>query len=150
VLTPEDLVEYEAIKRLKYRYVRCLDQKNWVELASCFTPDATASYGDGKYSFAGLDAIMAFLRDSLGAASMITMHQVHQPEIDLAPDRRSATATWALEDRVIMTEYKLTLRGAAYYSDRYVKEDGRWLIADTGYQRLFEEMEPRSEAITLG
>ena len=28
-MTPEDLVEIEQIKRLKYRYLRCLDQKLW-------------------------------------------------------------------------------------------------------------------------
>jgi hypothetical protein len=32
-VTPDDLVEVEAIKRLKYRYMRCLDQKLWDEMA---------------------------------------------------------------------------------------------------------------------
>jgi len=33
-MTPQDLVEIEAIKRLKYRYLRCLDLKLWDELAT--------------------------------------------------------------------------------------------------------------------
>ena len=36
-MTPEDLVEIELIKRLKYKYARCLDQKLWDEIAECFT-----------------------------------------------------------------------------------------------------------------
>lgn len=140
-LTPDDLVEIEAIKRLKHRYVRCLDQKRWDEVAECFMPDATSSYGGGEYSFRGVDEIMHFLRESLGPA-MITMHQVQQPEIDLIGPT-SASGVWALEDRVIMVEHGLTLRGAAYYTDRYEKVGGEWKIAHTGYERLFEEMEPR-------
>ena len=61
------LEDIEAIKRLKHRYWRCLDFKRWEELAECFTPDATADYGDGRYRFAGREAIMDFLRRSLGA-----------------------------------------------------------------------------------
>jgi hypothetical protein len=30
-MTPADLVEIELIKRLKYKYMRCLDQKKWDE-----------------------------------------------------------------------------------------------------------------------
>lgn len=146
-MTPDDLVEMEAIKRLKYRYVRSLDQKRWDDLAECLIPDATAAYGGGAYSFTGRDEILKFLRESLGP-TMITMHQVHQPEIELT-SATTATGTWGLEDRVIMIDHKLTLRGAAFYSDSYVKLDGEWKIAHTGYERVFEEMEPRSDKITL-
>lgn len=146
-MTPDDLVEMEAIKRLKYRYVRCLDQKRWDELADCLLPEATAAYGGGAYSFTGRDEILGFLRESLGP-TMLTMHQVHQPEIELT-SATTATGTWGLEDRVIMIDHKLTLRGAAFYRDRYAKVDGEWKIAHTGYDRLFEEMEPRSEHIRL-
>ena len=44
-MTPEDLVELELIKRLKYRYLRSIDQKLWDSLESCFVPEATARYG---------------------------------------------------------------------------------------------------------
>src|SRR3546814_959293 len=45
--TLEDLLDIHAIHELKHRYLRCLDQKAWEELESCFTADATASYGGG-------------------------------------------------------------------------------------------------------
>ena len=54
-----DLQEIEAIKRLKYRYLRCLDCKLWDELKQCFIPEATAAYSGGKYSFETRDEIVA-------------------------------------------------------------------------------------------
>ncbi len=144
-MTPDDLVEIEAIKRLKHTYIRCLDQKRWDELGATLTDDATSSYGGGQYSFTGREAILDFLRESLGP-TMITMHQVHQPVIDLISPTE-ATGSWALEDTVIMLDHNIDLRGAAYYTDTYVKVDGAWKIAHTGYKRLFEEMRQRAEPI---
>ena len=37
------LEDIEAIKRLKYKYWRCLDTKSWDEMEECFVDDATAS-----------------------------------------------------------------------------------------------------------
>jgi hypothetical protein len=140
----EDLLEIEAIKRLKYKYMRCLDQKLWDEIVECFTADATAAYSGGKYSFSGRDAIVDFLRRSMGADSFHSSHRVHQPEIDLAgPDR--ATGTWALEDVVIETRFQITIRGAAFYSDEYAKQGGVWRIRHTGYRRTYEEIQPRKD-----
>lgn len=147
-LTPEDLVEIEAIKRLKYRYVRLLDSKEFDEMEELFIPDATASYSDGAYSFEGRDKILEFLRTALGPRTMVTSHKVHQPEIDITgPD--TATGTWGLEDVVIITDHGLEIRGAAFYSDKYVKVDGEWRIRHTGYRRLFEEIGPRPADLKL-
>jgi hypothetical protein len=147
-MNPEQLLEIEAIKRLKYRYVRCLDQKLWDELEGCFTPDATASYGGGAYEFDGREAILAFLRDSMGSESFLSSHRVHHPEIDLTSPA-TARGVWALDDVVILPELGITIRGAAFYTDDYVKADGEWLIRSTGYKRTFEELQPRSDDITL-
>jgi uncharacterized protein (TIGR02246 family) len=132
-----DLVTLRALEELKYRYVRALDTKDWELFASCFTEDATASYGD-RLSFDGPEAIVAFMRDTLGP-TMITVHQVHHPE--LAVDGDEATGTWSLMDRVIMTEYRFLLDGASIYHDRYRRgADGAWRIAHTGYERIYEQM----------
>src|SRR5690349_20902111 len=78
------LEDLEAIKRLKHRYWRCLDQKRWDELAMCFTADASVDYGGGRYAFTGVDAIMQFLRTSLGGESgSLTIHFGGHPEIEL-------------------------------------------------------------------
>ena len=36
-----DLVTLEEIRQLKYRYLRCVDQKLWDEMADVFTSGAT-------------------------------------------------------------------------------------------------------------
>ncbi len=103
-----DLLELEAIKRVKYRYMRCLDQKEWAEMATCFTDDAVAAYSGGKYTYEGPQAIVDFLVRSMGADTFHSSHRIHQPEIDLTgPD--TATGTWAMDDVVVMVDWDLTL-----------------------------------------
>jgi SnoaL-like domain len=142
-MTPEDLVEIELIKRLKYRYARCLDLKLWDEIASCFTSDAVAAYSGGGYSFEGQEAIVDFLRRSMGAETFHSSHKMHHPEIDLTGSE-TATGVWALDDVVVMTDFELTIRGCSFYEDEYTKHDGTWRIRRTGYKRVFEEIQPRS------
>jgi len=143
-MTPADLVEHEAIKRLKYKYLRCLDQKRWDEMRECFTEDAVAAYSGGKYAYDGRDAILDFLRRAMGAETFLSSHRVHHPEIELRSPSE-ATATWALEDVVIEEKWGITIRGAAFYEDEYVKQDGRWLIRRTGYKRTYEEIQSRKD-----
>src|SRR5262249_56747445 len=76
-MTPADLVEIALIERLKYRYMRCLDQKLWDEMAECFTADAIVAYSGGKYTFEGRDAILEFFRQAMGATSFLSSHRVH-------------------------------------------------------------------------
>lgn len=147
-MTPEDLVEIELIKRLKHRYVRCVDQKDFEELESCFVPEATASYGGGAVELDGRDSIMEFLRQSLSPETMLTSHRVHEPEIDLT-GADSAVGGWALEDRIVFTEQPMMLRGESFYTDRYVKRDGTWFILHTSYKRMFEELVPRADGTQL-
>jgi hypothetical protein len=146
-MTTADLVEIEHIKRLKYRYMRCLDQKRWSELSTCFTDDATCAYSGGRYAFSGRERIMEFLRLAMDRPTFLSSHRVHHPEIELTGPT-SATGVWALEDYVVDTANQLTIHGAAFYTDAYVKVGGEWKIRHTGYERTFEEVLPR-EGIRL-
>jgi bile-acid 7alpha-dehydratase len=143
-MTPQDLVEHEALKRLKYKYLRCLDQKLWDEMAECLTEDAVAAYSGGKYSYEGRDAILAFLKKSMGAETFLSSHRCHHPEIELTGPG-TATAVWALEDVVIEEKWGITIRGAAFYADEYVKQGGAWRISRTGYKRTYEEIQSRKD-----
>lgn len=147
-MTPDDLVEVHLIEQLKFRYLRYLDLKMWPELEALFTPDATASYGGGAYTLEGRDAIMEFLRDAMARTTMLTSHKAHHPEITITGPS-TAEGTWALEDRVVDTEFAITISGAAYYADHYVKDSGTWLIAQTGYKRIYEEIQPRPGDLNL-
>jgi len=146
-----DLVALEEIRRVKYRYLRCVDLKRWEEMAEVFTPDATADYGSPAtgqpLKFSSRDEIIAFLRDKLGP-DIITLHAAGQPEIDI--DGSTATGTWRFEDTVIATEYRMLIKGAAFYEDRYARgEDGRWRIAHTGYVRIYETMQSLDDLPSL-
>ena len=135
-----DLATLEEIRQLKYRYLRCVDQKLWDEMADVFTPDATVDYGTRVYGkplkLAGRDEIVAFFRANLGPG-IITVHAAGQPEISV--DGATATGSWRFEDTVIATEHRTVIIGAAFYQDRYERgADGKWRIAHTGYTRTYE------------
>jgi len=137
-----DLVTLEEIRQLKYRDLRCVDQKLWDEIADVFTSGATVDYGTRVYGkplkLAGRDEIIGFFRANLGP-EVITVHAAGQPEITV--DGETATGTWRFEDTVIATEHRVVVTGAAFYQDRYDSgEDGKWRIAHTGYVRTYEAM----------
>jgi hypothetical protein len=136
-----DLVVLEEIRRVKFRYLRCLDLKLWDEMAETLTADAHARYGTPSMGeplhFDGREAIVDFMRNTVGPG-ITTMHFAGQPEIDIDGD--TATGSWLLQDKVIVPEHRIMLEGAAYYEDTYRREDGAWLISSTGYDRLYETM----------
>jgi hypothetical protein len=137
-----ELREIEAIKQLKYRYMRGIDEKLWDQVEACFVPNATSAYSGGKYAFEGREAIMKFLTESMGRPTFLSSHRVHHPEIELT-SATTASGTWALEDYVIDEQHGITIHGAAFYRDRYVKADGEWKLQHTGYTRTFEQMQKR-------
>jgi hypothetical protein len=143
-----DLQEIEAIKRLKYKYFRCLDCKLWEEMRECFTEDATSAYSSGRYSFRGREQILRFLIDAMDRPTVLSAHHGHHPEIELTGPT-TAVGVWALADVFIDLQAGITVRGAAYYRDEYVKVDGHWKIQSTGYERTFEEMERRADIPSL-
>jgi len=130
--------DIEAIKQLKYAYVRLLDLKKFNELGELLTPNCTASYQDGTLSFEGRQAIVDFLIGSLGDTANVTAHFVHHPEITFTGDT-SAVGIWYLQDRVIARGFDLDISGTAFYRDEYVRADGSWRFSHTGYERVFEE-----------
>ncbi len=140
----DELTELEAIKRLKYAYVRCLDQKVWDEMSTLFVPEATASYSGGKYHYEGRDAIIGFLQKNMDRPAFHTSHRMHHPEFTIDGDE--ASGIWAMEDVNVDSEWDFYLTGAGFYADKYVKRDGRWLFLHTGYKRTFETIMPMSKA----
>ena len=91
--------DIEAIRRLKARYFRTMDTKDWDGMRQVFTDDVvmdTTASGGGL--IAGADEFMGFLREALGET--VTVHQGHMPEIELTSET-TATGIWALNDIVI-------------------------------------------------
>ena len=79
----------------------------------------------------------------MGAETFHSSHRCHHPEIDFT-GADTATGVWALDDVVILTDWELTIRGSAYYTDEYVRTPDGWRIHRTGYRRIYEETLPRA------
>ena len=88
---------------------------------------------------------MGFLTESMGSTGMLTSHRGTQPEIDLVGPGRGHRHLGP-RGRRDPPDFGVTIQGAAFYEDRYVKVDGPWLIAPTGYKRTYEEIWPAGDA----
>ena len=83
--------DHRALERLKARYCRTLDLKDWARFRGCFTDDFVGdTSAAGGTVIEGGDEFVAFVSRLLARA--VTVHQVQQPEIDLAsPTTASGT-----------------------------------------------------------
>lgn len=141
------LEDVEAVKRLKHRYLHCLDSKLWGELEQCLAGDVKASFMGGAMKYDGRDELMGFYRTAL-PPSRITTHMGHHPQIEITGDG-SATGTWEVKTYLIETEVNLSLGGMSVFHEEYVKEAGDWKIKSLSCYRLYEEMWNRNDIASL-
>jgi hypothetical protein len=130
--------DLEAIKRVKYRYLRALDTKHWDDFANTLTEDVKGDYGSSlgkELHFTNRTDLVDYMRSSCGP-NVVTEHRVTHPEITVTGD--SASGSWYLQDRVIVAEFNFMLIGAAFYRDQYRRTDDGWRISATGYDRTYE------------
>jgi hypothetical protein len=121
------LVDLEAIKVLKARYLRLLDTKQWQELPALFTEDAIVTLGSGR-ELRGAQGIV----DSLakGLAEKQSEHHGHMPEIAfMGPDK--ASGIWALYEYQLLPEAANEPPKVAfgYYHDEYERAGEDWKIS---------------------
>ncbi|HEY1622198.1 MAG TPA: nuclear transport factor 2 family protein [Streptosporangiaceae bacterium] len=140
----DGLRSIEEIRQVKYRHLRCIDQKLWDEIGDTLTADAVLDYGTVAYGrpleVRGRSGIAEFFRVKLGP-DIVTAHTAGQPEIAIDPDGGTASGVWSSQDTVIATEHGIRINGAAFCFDRYRRErDGRWRIARTCSLRTHETM----------
>lgn len=151
--TIEQLLIFHEIGQVKYRYLRALDTHDWELMRSCFTENARAWYSGGKYATEGRDAIVDLLKGIIPPGSFIGSHIVMHPEYEVV-DATTVKVIWRLQDIVHFLDDRTSYEnfdikggeemvGAGYYYDRYEKVGEEWLIASTGYERIFEYCEPR-------
>lgn len=133
------LLEIDAIERLKARYFRLMDTKAWTGFAAIFAPDAELDVADdagpdqGRVS--GGSEIAASIERAVGTAR--TVHHGHMPEIELIGPE-SARGVWAMFDYVEWPSEgdRVDLRGYGHYIETYRKIDGEWRIASMKLTRL--------------
>jgi hypothetical protein len=129
----EMLVAIEAIKNLKSRYFRYVDQKDWDAWRALFLDDGHFEISTGIYDDA--DSFVANVRNFLQPAT--TFHHGHMPEIDII-DRDSATGVWTLFDVVepAASSGVSPFYGYARYWERYERRGTEWKIANMRIERL--------------
>ena len=125
--------DIEAIKQLKARYFRTMDQKDWDGMRRVFSDDVTmdtTSSGGGVVT--GADTFIEFLRKAIG--DVITVHHGHMPEITLTSPT-TATGIWAMEDMLRWPDGR-ELHGFGHYEETYEKQAGTWRIKSSKLTRL--------------
>ena len=131
------LTDIEAIKQLKARYFRLMDQKRWDDWAMVFSKDAHLVVPEGGVDERGRAAVVASVSGVLEGVR--TVHHGHMPEIDIT-GTDTATGTWAMFDYVEFPSSpsgkRLGLQGYGHYTEEYVREDGEWRIASLLLSRL--------------
>ena len=132
------LMDIEAIKQLKHAYFRCVDTANLEELATLFHEDVEVHFKGGNYEWnlkgrqEYVDNIgMAFSREAVG------QHNAHHPEIQILSETE-ASGMWYLADSMWILNHSVLTTGTALYWDRYEKVNGKWLIRETNYERIYE------------
>jgi hypothetical protein len=143
--TLQQLSDFEDIKLLKHRYYRGMDTAEWDLVETLFTDDVTVEYRGGQYlvKTTGKAELMTFLKNSFHSEA-VAMHIGIMPEITLTGDDE-AEGIWYLYDIFIHAGQRSQTTGSAIYRDKYVREDGRWKIKRSEYDRIIELVGPMAE-----
>ncbi|MFH5824660.1 nuclear transport factor 2 family protein [Georgenia sp. AZ-5] len=140
------LADVEEIKRLKSRYFRYMDTKQWDKFRALFCDDAVVDTSEATtdphgYWDGGVlppvtpDVMTSALRERM--EGVFTMHHGHNPDIEIHSDV-AASGVWAMEDiirRPAGSELP-SFRGWGHYTEEYRKEDGQWRFAKVKVTRL--------------
>lgn len=145
-----ELFEIEKIKRLKARYFRFVDTKDWTALASLFTADATMFFPETQDAPASAADGIAFIAAALNTGTSV--HHGHMAEIEILTPT-TARAIWAMEDRLFWDDGMAgalglsALHGYGHYHENYRKEEGAWRIASFRLSRLWSQQTPPAQHI---
>jgi uncharacterized protein (TIGR02246 family) len=128
------LVDRDEIGRLKARYFRTIDTKDWEGLRQVFVDDVVMdTTAAGGKLLNSADACIAFLQQAL-TDDVVTVHHGHTPEIEVTSPW-TATGIWAMEDLLRWPD-GTEMRGYGHYQETYQKVDGAWRIKTLLLTRL--------------
>lgn len=136
--TIEKLAAIEEIKRLRARFARCMDTKQWKEMEDTITDDCVFDARDGATVtelWIGAEDVVANIRRSLDSA--VSVHHAHMPEIEITSPT-TARGLWAMQDFLRFPGYQtVDLVGSGHYHEAYEKQaDGKWRLKSYKLTRL--------------
>jgi SnoaL-like domain len=135
----EKLLAIEEIKKLKARYFRCVDTKDWEGFKAVFTADAVFDISQDVPGciLVGPEKVAATV--SVPLTGCVSVHHGHCPEIEITSET-TATGIWAMEDMLRWSQESAspnqTLHGYGHYMETYERIDGSWRIKTMKLQRL--------------
>jgi hypothetical protein len=148
-----ELLDLEALKKLKHRYFRSMDAKDWSSFADLFTDDAECLFAlPGEQpsppgatrtaeGWASIDRDGMVEWITASSEGFTTVHLAHMPDLVLTgPD--TATGRWTMTD---LTRWDATgdltwYRSYGSYVDDYVRTEAGWRIRRTLFER--HELDP--------
>lgn len=138
----DDGDELEQLRRLKARYFRHLDTKDWDSLAALFTDPVHIDVRDDGAGIATtpaafVESVRRVLQDA------VSVHHGHMPELELT-SADTATGIWAMQDQIWWPEGSPVRRlvGWGHYHETYRRTEHGWRIATMRLSRLHREVEP--------
>ena len=129
----QELLETEAIKKLRILYSHCFDGQLLDELVDLFTEDAVCEFGPAYGGdWVGKEQIRANYETYLQNEGPVhgVMHVTTNPLIRII-DGNTAHGRWYLLDLRTTEGVENPLILFGIYDDLYAKVDGRWLIHRT-------------------
>jgi hypothetical protein len=145
----EELLAIEDIKKLKARYFRFYDDKDWDGFVSVLSDDLVFTFVDAELehypadyaAFLTPEGDLALSRDQLMAwlvvssAPFKTQHHGHMPEITITgPD--TATAIWRVTDLICFPgDPPVWTRGYGRYDEEYARTSEGWKLRRSRYDR---------------
>ena len=117
------------IRDLKMRYLRACDAKDPEAMRGCFLPDAKILF-DGFPPFDQRDTFIDIYTQMACVPGIFDIHQGGTGIIEFESPER-ATGWWPLYFHNINLEQKALTQMGVEYQDTYVKQNGRWQMAES-------------------
>lgn len=127
------LEDDRAIRDLKSRYLRACDSQDPGSVADCLLPDVRVRF-EGFPDFDRRDDFVAVYREFGSVQGIFDIHHAANGVITF-PSPERATGQWALTFHNINLAQRTLTQFGIEYDDTYVKQDGRWWIAETASRK---------------
>lgn len=128
------LEDDRAIRDLKARYLRACDLKDPDTVLDCLVPDGAVIAYEGFPEFDNREDFVAIYRQMGCTAQIFDIHHGANGIVSIENETR-ASAKWSLFfHNINLAAQTLTLMGVEY-DDIYVRQGGRWWIAETRTRR---------------
>ena len=128
------LEDDRAIRDLKSRYLRACDTKDPDTVRDTLLPAGAIIAYDGFPAFDNREDFVAIYRQLGCAPGIFDIHHAANGVIEFSSDTR-ATGRWSLFFHNINLAARTLTQLGVEYDDVYLKQDGRWYIAETRSRR---------------